>query len=227
MRTGPRWRGDHRRPDANDLERDQRVLPVVPGAPGLLATAVLADDPRLRARRRRSPPAGLGRGSPGPPAGGGGRGPSASGRCRRGSHRALHLDDGRSAVAADREPAGRLVRGRTLHPAAARRTRDVLSAIRTNQGVVMTAVLAGQIGRAGRERCRVHRDAEIQAWHDLLASIEGTEWHRRTVAATRGRRGHRRASDRPGRGCDQAVVVPAPVPKAKRVYPVCRGSTRT
>jgi uncharacterized protein (TIGR03083 family) len=45
----------------------------------------------------------------------------------------------------------------------------------------MTAVLAEQIGRADRARCRIHRDAEIQAWHDLLASIEGDEWHRRTV----------------------------------------------
>ena len=45
----------------------------------------------------------------------------------------------------------------------------------------MTAVLAEQIGRADRARCRLHRDAELQAWHDLLASIEGDDWHRRTV----------------------------------------------
>ena len=45
----------------------------------------------------------------------------------------------------------------------------------------MTAVLAQQIGRADRQRCTVHRDAEIDAWHDLLASLEGAEWHRRTV----------------------------------------------
>ncbi|WP_328518627.1 maleylpyruvate isomerase family mycothiol-dependent enzyme [Kribbella sp. NBC_00359] len=45
----------------------------------------------------------------------------------------------------------------------------------------MTAVLAQQIGRADRQRCTVHRDAEIHAWHDLLASLEGAEWHRRTV----------------------------------------------
>lgn len=45
----------------------------------------------------------------------------------------------------------------------------------------MSAVLAEQIGRADRSRCRIHRDAEIQAWHELLASIEGAEWHRRTV----------------------------------------------
>ncbi len=45
----------------------------------------------------------------------------------------------------------------------------------------MTAVLAQQIGRADRRRSKVHRDAEIQAWHDLLASIDGAEWQRRTV----------------------------------------------
>ncbi|GAA1588986.1 MULTISPECIES: maleylpyruvate isomerase family mycothiol-dependent enzyme [Kribbella] len=45
----------------------------------------------------------------------------------------------------------------------------------------MTAVLAEQIGRADRARCRIHRDAELQAWHGLLASIEGDEWQRRTV----------------------------------------------
>ena len=45
----------------------------------------------------------------------------------------------------------------------------------------MSAVLAQQIGRADRQRCTVHRDAEIHAWHDLLASLEGAEWHRRTV----------------------------------------------
>lgn len=45
----------------------------------------------------------------------------------------------------------------------------------------MTAVLAEQIGRADRPRCRIHRDVELQAWHDLLTSIEGDEWHRRTV----------------------------------------------
>ncbi|NIK57293.1 maleylpyruvate isomerase family mycothiol-dependent enzyme [Kribbella shirazensis] len=45
----------------------------------------------------------------------------------------------------------------------------------------MTAVLAEQIGRADRARCRIHRDAELKAWRELLASIEGDEWHRRTV----------------------------------------------
>jgi uncharacterized protein (TIGR03083 family) len=45
----------------------------------------------------------------------------------------------------------------------------------------MTAVLAEQIGRADRPQCRIHRDSELQAWHELLASIEGDEWQRRTV----------------------------------------------
>ena len=45
----------------------------------------------------------------------------------------------------------------------------------------MTAVLAEQIGRADRAQCRLHRDAELRAWHELLASIEGDEWHRQTV----------------------------------------------
>ncbi|MGZ0151730.1 maleylpyruvate isomerase family mycothiol-dependent enzyme [Kribbella sp. WER1] len=45
----------------------------------------------------------------------------------------------------------------------------------------MTAVLAERIGRATRPQCRIHRDAELQAWHDLLASIDGDEWQRRTV----------------------------------------------
>jgi uncharacterized protein (TIGR03083 family) len=45
----------------------------------------------------------------------------------------------------------------------------------------MTAVLAEQIERADRSRCRLHRDAELQVWHELLASIDGDEWRRRTV----------------------------------------------
>jgi uncharacterized protein (TIGR03083 family) len=45
----------------------------------------------------------------------------------------------------------------------------------------MNAVLAEQIGRADRSRSRLHRDAELRAWHDLLASIEADEWQRRTV----------------------------------------------
>lgn len=83
----------------------------------------------------------------------------------------------------------------------------------------MTAVLAGEIGRAGRERCRDHRDAEIQAWHDLLASLEGTEWHRRTVCDEWD------VADIAGHLIGQAEDVTRPLSfprrfrKAKRVYP--------
>jgi uncharacterized protein (TIGR03083 family) len=83
----------------------------------------------------------------------------------------------------------------------------------------MTAVLAGEIGRAGRERCRVHRDAEIQAWHDMLASLEGDEWQRRTVCDEWD------VADIAGHLIGQAedVIRPWSFPrrfrKAKRVYP--------
>ncbi|MFK4087502.1 maleylpyruvate isomerase family mycothiol-dependent enzyme [Kribbella sp. NPDC020789] len=45
----------------------------------------------------------------------------------------------------------------------------------------MTAVLATDIARADRRRCAEHRASELAAWHDLLKSIDGTEWQRRTV----------------------------------------------
>jgi uncharacterized protein (TIGR03083 family) len=83
----------------------------------------------------------------------------------------------------------------------------------------MTAVLAGEIGRADRARCRVHRDAEIQAWRDLLASLEGDEWHRRTVCDEWD------VADIAGHLIGQAedVIKPWSFPrrfrKAKRVYP--------
>ncbi|WP_433161124.1 maleylpyruvate isomerase family mycothiol-dependent enzyme [Kribbella sp. CA-247076] len=83
----------------------------------------------------------------------------------------------------------------------------------------MTAVLAGEIGRAGRERCRAHRDAELQAWHELLASIDGAEWHRRTVCDEWD------VADIAGHLIGQAedVIKPWSFPrrfrKAKRVYP--------
>jgi uncharacterized protein (TIGR03083 family) len=83
----------------------------------------------------------------------------------------------------------------------------------------MTAVLAEQIGRADRARCRIHRDAEIQAWHELLASIEGTDWQRRTVCDAWD------VADIPGHLIGQAedVIRPWSFPrrfrKGKRVYP--------
>ncbi|TCC60379.1 maleylpyruvate isomerase family mycothiol-dependent enzyme [Kribbella pittospori] len=83
----------------------------------------------------------------------------------------------------------------------------------------MTAVLAEQIGRADRAQCRLHRDAEIQAWHELLASIEGTEWKRRTVCDEWD------VADIAGHLIGQAedVITPWSFPrrfrKGKRVYP--------
>lgn len=83
----------------------------------------------------------------------------------------------------------------------------------------MSAVLAEQIGRADRPRCKVHRDAEIQTWHDLLASIEGTEWQRRTVCDEWD------VADIAGHLIGQAedVITPWSFPrrfrKGKRVYP--------
>jgi uncharacterized protein (TIGR03083 family) len=83
----------------------------------------------------------------------------------------------------------------------------------------MSAVLAEQIGRADRPRCRVHRDAELQAWHELLASIEGDEWQRRTVCDEWD------VADIAGHLIGQAEDVNRPLSfprryrKAKRVYP--------
>ncbi|MEU4194773.1 maleylpyruvate isomerase family mycothiol-dependent enzyme [Kribbella sp. NPDC026611] len=83
----------------------------------------------------------------------------------------------------------------------------------------MTAVLAEQIGRADRAHCRLHRDAELQAWHDLLASTEGDEWHRRTVCDEWD------VADIAGHLIGQAedVIRPLSFPrrfqKSKRVYP--------
>ena len=83
----------------------------------------------------------------------------------------------------------------------------------------MTAVLAGEIGRADRQQSRVYRDAEIQAWHELLASIEGADWHRRTVCDAWD------VADIAGHLIGQAedVIKPTSFPrrwlKNKRVYP--------
>jgi uncharacterized protein (TIGR03083 family) len=83
----------------------------------------------------------------------------------------------------------------------------------------MTAVLAGEIGRADRQRSRIYRDSEIQAWHELLASIEGADWHRRTVCDEWD------VADIAGHLIGQAedVIKPWSFPrrfrKSKRVYP--------
>jgi uncharacterized protein (TIGR03083 family) len=83
----------------------------------------------------------------------------------------------------------------------------------------MTAVLAGEIGRTDRQRSRIHRDSEIQAWQELLASIEGADWHRRTVCDEWD------VADIAGHLIGQAedVIKPWSFPrrfrKSKRVYP--------
>ncbi|MFF0343804.1 maleylpyruvate isomerase family mycothiol-dependent enzyme [Kribbella sp. NPDC004875] len=83
----------------------------------------------------------------------------------------------------------------------------------------MSAVLAEQIGRADRATCRIHRDAELQAWHEVLASIEGDEWKRRTVCEEWD------VADIAGHLIGQAEDVTRPLSfprryrKAKRVYP--------
>ncbi|MGW7684485.1 maleylpyruvate isomerase family mycothiol-dependent enzyme [Kribbella sp. NPDC054772] len=83
----------------------------------------------------------------------------------------------------------------------------------------MSAVLAEQIGRADRSRCRIHRDAELEAWHELLASVEGDEWQRRTVCDAWD------VADVAGHLIGQAEDVNRPLSfprryrKAKRVYP--------
>lgn len=83
----------------------------------------------------------------------------------------------------------------------------------------MTAVLAEQIERADRSRCRVHRDAELKVWHELLASIDGDEWQRRTVCAewdVADIAGHLigQAED-----VNQLLSFPRRYRKAKRVHP--------
>ncbi|MFI5731893.1 maleylpyruvate isomerase family mycothiol-dependent enzyme [Kribbella sp. NPDC051587] len=83
----------------------------------------------------------------------------------------------------------------------------------------MTAVLAADISRADRTTCAKHRDAELQLWHELLTSIHGTDWQRRTVCDAWD------VADIAGHLIGQAedVIRPLSFPrrflKAKRSYP--------
>lgn len=83
----------------------------------------------------------------------------------------------------------------------------------------MIAVQAQQITRAGRPRCRLHRDSEIAAWQELLPALAGNDWQRRTVCDEWD------VADIVGHLCGQAedVIRPWSFPrryrKAKRVYP--------
>jgi uncharacterized protein (TIGR03083 family) len=83
----------------------------------------------------------------------------------------------------------------------------------------MTAVQARDITRADRPTARLHRDAEIEAWHGLLEALDGTDWQRRTVCEEWD------VADIVGHLCGQAedVIRPWSFPlrdrRAKRVYP--------
>ena len=82
-----------------------------------------------------------------------------------------------------------------------------------------SAVQARDITRADRPTSTRHRDAEIQAWHDLLASLDGADWSRRTVCTEWD------VADIAGHLCGQAeeVLRPWTFPmrdrRARRTYP--------
>jgi uncharacterized protein (TIGR03083 family) len=84
---------------------------------------------------------------------------------------------------------------------------------------MMTAVLAQEITRADRQRSRLHREAEMQAWHDLLPTLDGSEWKRPTVCTEWD------VADIVGHLCGQAedTIKPWLFPlrdrRAKRTYP--------
>ena len=83
----------------------------------------------------------------------------------------------------------------------------------------MTAVLAQEITRADRQRSRLHREAEMQAWHTLLESLDSNEWKSPTVCTEWD------VADIVGHLCGQAdeTIKPWAFPlrdrRAKRVYP--------
>lgn len=85
--------------------------------------------------------------------------------------------------------------------------------------MMTTAVHAAEIVRADRPASRRHREAELQAWHDLLESLDGTEWKRRTVCSEWD------VADIVGHLCGQAEdtikpwVFPLRDRRAKRAYP--------
>ncbi len=82
-----------------------------------------------------------------------------------------------------------------------------------------TATAAREIARADRAAARRHRDAELEAWQDLLATIDGTEWQHRTVCT------EWNVADIVGHLCGQAEdvnkpwVFPLRDRRARRVYP--------
>lgn len=82
-----------------------------------------------------------------------------------------------------------------------------------------TAVAARDITRADRQTSRRHREAEMAAWRDLMQSLDGTEWKRRTVCTEWD------VADIVGHLCGQAedVIRPWSFPlrdrRAKKAYP--------
>jgi uncharacterized protein (TIGR03083 family) len=82
-----------------------------------------------------------------------------------------------------------------------------------------TATTAREIARADRPAARRHRDAEIQAWHDLLATLDSSDWKSRTVCTEWD------VADIVGHLCGQAedVLKPWSTPlrdrRARKVYP--------
>lgn len=83
----------------------------------------------------------------------------------------------------------------------------------------ITATTAREIARADRAAARRHRDAEIDAWHELLATLDDTDWRCRTVCTAWD------VADIVGHLCGQAEDVNKPwlFPlrdrRARRVYP--------
>ncbi|GAA0961651.1 hypothetical protein GCM10009554_78460 [Kribbella koreensis] len=82
-----------------------------------------------------------------------------------------------------------------------------------------TATAARDIARADRTAARRHRDAEVAAWDDLMASLDGTDWQQRTVCTEWD------VADIVGHLCGQAEDVNKPWSfplrdrRARRVYP--------
>jgi uncharacterized protein (TIGR03083 family) len=81
------------------------------------------------------------------------------------------------------------------------------------------SVRAREVPRVDKKQAFAHRTAELTAWHQLLTSLDGTEWHVRTVCTEWD------VADLAGHLCGQAedVLVPWSFPvrdrRARRRYP--------
>jgi uncharacterized protein (TIGR03083 family) len=82
-----------------------------------------------------------------------------------------------------------------------------------------TAIAAREIARADRAAARRHRDAELEAWHDLMTTLDSTDWKHRTVCTEWD------VADIVGHLCGQAEDVNKPWSfplrdrRARKVYP--------